>query len=192
MNRNKIPLAQLYRRLFSRFWPERLKAYDMIAEELTKRGCRLFQFRDLMPYEIDATLLTGQIVSIYMKRFQPLHLAEFEVRLEELYQFLLQPMREERSPGHGAAEEMLLAIYDEDDRAARMQVTRFFQRKLRPERSVLDKPHGAGCWRAAGTHGSGTWSCLRAVMSRCNIKIPYSVYKIAAMGYNGSKENEGG
>lgn len=138
MNRNKIPLAQLYRRLFSRFWPERLKAYDMIAEELTKRGCRLFQFRDLMPYEIDATLLTGQIVSIYMKRFQPLHLAEFEVRLEELYQFLLQPMREERSPGHGAAEEMLLAIYDEDDRAARMQVTRFFQSKLRPERSVLD------------------------------------------------------
>lgn len=138
MDRNKIPLARLYRRLFSRFWPERLKAYDMIADDLTKRGCRLFHFQNLMPHEIDATLLTGQIVSIYMKQFQPLLLAEFSARIEEVYAFLLQPMRAEHSPGHRDAERMLLAIYDEDDQAARRHVMRFFKTELRPELSVLD------------------------------------------------------
>ncbi len=61
MDRGKIPLARLYRRLFSRFWPERLKAYDMIADDLEQRGCRLFKIKQLMPHEIDAKLLTGQI-----------------------------------------------------------------------------------------------------------------------------------
>lgn len=87
MNQKKIPQARLYRRLFSRFWPERLKAYDMIASDLTERGCRLFHFHQLMPHEMDAKLLTGQIVSIYMKRFQPMRLAEFTLRMSELYDF---------------------------------------------------------------------------------------------------------
>ena len=138
MNQTKIPQARLYRRLFSRFWPERLTAYDMIASDLTERGCRLFHFHQLMPHEMDAKLLTGQIVSIYMKRFRPMRLAEFTLRMTELYDFLLQPMREEQSPQHRVAEEMLLAIYDDDDMAARQQVSDFFATKLRPELSVLE------------------------------------------------------
>ena len=152
MDRGKIPLARLYRRLFSRFWPERLKAYDMIADDLEQRGCRLFKIKQLMPHEIDAKLLTGQIVSIYMKRLQsaqPLRLSEFVAELEKLYAFLLQPLRCEKSRGHRLVKRLLLGIYDEDDTAARQQIEAFFQKKPRAELSVLEnmfRCYGAAMW----------------------------------------------
>ncbi|WP_294159703.1 hypothetical protein [uncultured Selenomonas sp.] len=137
MDHDKIPLARLYRRLFSRFWPERLKAYDMIADDLERRGCRLFRIREIMPHEIDAKLLTGQIVSIYMKQRQPMKLSEFVVELEKLYAFLLQPLRDELSKGHRLVKQLLALIYDEDDWTARRQIEAFFQQEPRPELSVL-------------------------------------------------------
>ena len=149
MDRGKIPLARLYRRLFSRFWPERLKAYDMIADDLEQRGCRLFKIKQLMPHEIDAKLLTGQIVSIYMKRLLPLRLSEFTAELEKLYAFLLQPLRCERSRNHRLVKKLLLGIYDEDDAAARQQIESFFQKKPRAELSVLEnmfRCYGAAMW----------------------------------------------
>ena len=149
MDRGKIPLARLYRRLFSRFWPERLKAYDMIADDLEQRGCRLFKIKQLMPHEIDAKLLTGQIVSIYMKRLLPLRLSEFAAELEKLYAFLLQPLRCEKSRGHRLVKRLLLGIYDEDDKAARQQIESFFQKKPRAELSVLEnmfRCYGAAMW----------------------------------------------
>ena len=138
MDRDKIPLARLYRRLFSRFWPERLKAYDTIADELERRGCRLFKIKQLMPHEIDAKLLTGQIVSIYLKQRLPLKLSQFSYELEMLYAFLLQPLGAEASKDHRLVKELLLDIYDDDDDAAQRQVERFFQEKPRRELSVLE------------------------------------------------------
>ena len=149
MDRDKIPLARLYRRLFSRFWPERLKAYDMIAEDLEQRGCRLFKIKQLMPHEIDAKLLTGQIVSIYMKQRLPLKLSQFSYELEMLYAFLLQTLGAEASDDHRAVKELLLAIYDDDDEAARLQVERFFDEKPRRELSVLEnmfRCYSYGMW----------------------------------------------
>ena len=150
MDRGKIALARLYRRLFSRFWPERLKAYDMIAEDLEHRGCRLFKIKQLMPHEIDAKLLTGQIVSIYMKRLErPLRLDKFTTELEKLYDFLLQPLGHEMSRGHRLVKKLLLSIYDDDDRAARQQIEAFFQKKPRAELSVLEnmfRCYGAAMW----------------------------------------------
>ena len=149
MDRGKIPLARLYRCLFSRFWPERLKAYDMIADDLEQRGCRLFKIKQLMPHEIDAKLLTGQIVSIYMKRLLPLRLSEFAAELEKLYAFLLQPLRCERSRSDRLVKRLLLGIYDEDDTAARQQIEAFFQKKPRAELSVLEnmfRCYGAAMW----------------------------------------------
>lgn len=149
MDRDKIPLARLYRRMFSRFWPERLKAYDMIAEDLERRGCLLFKIRDIMPHEIDAKLLTGQIVSIYMKQRLPLKLSEFAAELERLYAFLLQPLSEETSRNHRAVQQLLAAIYDDDDEPARRQIATFFFEQSRPELSVLGnmfRCYGATMW----------------------------------------------
>lgn len=138
MNRDKIPLARLYRRLFSRFWPERLKAYDMMADDLERRGCRLFQLGPITPFAMDAKLLTGQMISIYMKKFMPMKLSAFVAKLEALYAFLLKPMRKETSPHHSAAKELLRDIYDEDDEVAPRQIEKFFATRLRPELSVLE------------------------------------------------------
>lgn len=149
MDRDKIPLARLYRRLFSRYWPERLKAYDMIADELEKRGCRLFKIQTLMPHEIDAKLLTGQIVSIYMKQLQPMKLSRFVDELQMLYAFLLQPLGAEASKGHRLVKQLLFAIYDEDDFAARQQIERFFAGKPRRDLSVLENMflcYSSGMW----------------------------------------------
>ena len=138
MNQEKIPLARFYRQIFSRYWPERLKAYDTIADELSKRGCRLFSLPKLTPYQTDVKLLAGQIVSIYMKHQQPLDFETVVCKLDELYDLLLEPLREEKSKGHRVIKQLLLGIYDDDDVVARRQIDRFFHAHLRQDLSVFE------------------------------------------------------
>ncbi|MBR2215924.1 MAG: hypothetical protein IJ849_09230 [Selenomonadaceae bacterium] len=131
------PLARFYRDLLSSEWHRRLRAYDVIEADLRGRGYLLSEER-----WGDMKLLAGQVISIYFKHHVPGGLDEFREMLKKLYLRLTSPLFTDKTVDYAATQELLTAIYDDDDWVARREIKRFFQMKhpvgVREDKSILE------------------------------------------------------
>ena len=139
-------MEKFYRWLLSKTWPERLKAYEYIEEDLRLRNCYALNDDKWK----DMKLLVGQILSIHFKKYPAVSLKEFSERLAKLYDMLIRPLAEERSIRHGFTMSLLMDIYDDDDSVAQQDIRNYFHRRDLDERiSVLETLFNCYEWMMA-------------------------------------------
>lgn len=123
MKLQRDPMARFYRNLLSSEWKERLRAYEVIEQDLRQQGSYMLT----EDHWEDMKLLAGQIISIYFKRNVPEGLEQFKEMLKSLYDRLMSPLHMDKTPGYEASMQLLIGIYDDDDWAAQDEIRRFFQ-----------------------------------------------------------------
>ncbi len=127
---------RFYRKLLSGVWKERLDAYERIAGDLKRLGCRVINDNRW----VDVKLLIGQVISIHFKRRIGPCVFDFEDRLKAVYYLLLSPLKTDRSEGYAYTRQLLTDIYDDDDTAAYREICEFFdvRGKANAEKSILE------------------------------------------------------
>ena len=127
---------RFYRKLLSGVWKERLDAYERIAGDLRRLGCRIINDNRW----VDVKLLIGQIISIHFKRRIGPCVLDFEDRLKAVYYLLLSPLKTDRSEGYAYTRQLLTDIYDDDDAVAYGEIREYFAAcgKADAEKSVLE------------------------------------------------------